>query len=566
MPCRAGQAPCRVVRVYQYDEIDRTLVAERVAEFRDQTRRFLAGELSEDEFRPLRLRNGLYIQTHAPMLRVAIPYGLLNTRQLRMLAHIARRYDRDFGHFSTRQNIQYNWPKLEEVPDILADLATVEMHAIQTSGNCIRNVTADHLAGVATDELEDPRPWCELIRQWSTLHPEFYYLPRKFKIAVTGALADRAASQVHDIGLHLVRGSDGTIGFEVLVGGGLGRMPIIGKRIREWLPQAQLLGYLEAILRVYNRYGRRDNIHRARVKVLVKSLGIEEFTRQVEAEYAANHGCAPAVNAAQIARLRASFAPPPYQPLPDSDPSSGAAAAFLAWYRHNTRPHKVSGYRVVFISLKKHGEAPGDMTGGQMDALAVLADRYSFGEVRVTHDQNLVLADVAQHELRTLHAALEPLGLATPNIGTLTDMICCPGLDFCSLANAGSIGIAKQIHEQFDDFDYLYDLGEIQVKMSGCMNACGHHHVGHIGILGVDKHGEEWYQITLGGSASGTVALGEVIGPSVPKRAVAATLARIVEVYVVRRDSADETFLQTVRRIGVAPFKERVYAADTAAA
>jgi len=552
--------------VYQYDAFDRTFVNERVAEFRDQTRRFLAGELSEDDFRPLRLRNGLYIQKHAPMLRVAIPYGLLATRQLRMLAHIARRYDRGFGHFSTRQNIQFNWPKLAEVPDILAELATVDMHAIQTSGNCIRNVTTDHLAGVASDELEDPRPWCELIRQWSTLHPEFTYLPRKFKIAVSGASHDRAVTAVHDVGLRLVRGPTGDIGFEVQVGGGLGRMPIIGKRIREWLPQQELLAYLEAILRVYNRHGRRDNIHRARIKVLVKSLGIAAFARQVEAEFAANRAVAPRLEAARIAQLRASFRPPAYRPRPDIDASVGADAAFVAWYRHNTRAHKVSGYRVVFISLKKHGEAPGDMTAAQMDALADLADRHSFGEVRVTHDQNLVLADVPQAELRTLHAALAPLGLASPNIGTLTDMICCPGLDFCSLANAGSIGIAKQIHEQFDDLDYLYDLGEIQVKMSGCMNACGHHHVGHIGILGVDKHGEEWYQITLGGSATGQVSLGEVIGPSVPKPEVAATIGRILDVYVEQRESDSESFLQVVRRIGVAPFKERVYAPDTVAA
>ena len=553
--------------MYRYDEFDRTFLAERVAEFREQTRRFLAGELSEDEFRPLRLRNGLYIQTHAPMLRVAIPYGLLDSRQLRMLAHIARRYDRGYGHFSTRQNIQYNWPKLAEVPDILADLATVDMHAIQTSGNCIRNVTADHLAGVAPDELEDPRPWCELIRQWSTLHPEFYYLPRKFKIAVTGAATDRAASEVHDIGLHLVRGADGIGGFEVLVGGGLGRMPIIGKQIRSFLPQQELLAYLEAILRVYNRHGRRDNIHRARIKVLVKALGVPEFTRQVEAEYSASRASAPRLETAQIERMRAFFAPPAYRSLADEDPTrAGVSAAFIAWYRHNTRAHKVSGYRVVLVSLKKHGEPPGDMFDPQMDALADLADRYSFGQIRVTHDQNLVLADVAQTELAALHAALEPLGLATPNIGTLTDMICCPGLDFCSLANAGSIDVARQIHEQFSDFDYLYDLGEVQLKMSGCMNACGHHHVGHIGILGVDKRGEEWYQITLGGSASGQVALGEVIGPSVAKERVAATIARILDVYIERRDSSDESFLQTVRRLGVAPFRERVYAADTAAA
>jgi len=552
--------------VYQYQPFDRTFVNERVAEFRDQTRRFLAGELSEDDFRPLRLRNGLYIQTHAPMLRVAIPYGMLSTAQLRMLAHIARHYDRDYGHFSTRQNIQFNWPKLEQVPDILAELATVEMHAIQTSGNCIRNVTTDHFAGVAADEIEDPRPWCELIRQWSTQHPEFNYLPRKFKIAVTGAAADRAVSAVHDIGVHLVRDADGAIGFEILCGGGLGRMPIIGKRIREWLPQGELLAYLEAILRVYNRHGRRDNIHRARIKVLVKSLGVAEFARQVEREYAANRAFAPRVSAAQIAHLRASFTPPPYLALRDTDPTAGAPAAFTAWYRHNTRAHKVSGYRAVFVSLKKHGEAPGDMTSSQMLGLADLADRHSFGEVRVTHDQNLVLADVPQHSLAALHHALAELGLATPNIGTLTDMIACPGLDFCSLANAGTIGVAKQIHAQFDDFDYLYDLGEIQVKMSGCMNACGHHHVGHIGILGVDKHGEEWYQITLGGSSSGEVSLGEVIGPSVPKAQVAATLAQIVEVYLVRRHDADESFLQTVRRLGLAPFKERIYAEDAVAA
>jgi sulfite reductase (NADPH) hemoprotein beta-component len=554
--------------VYSYDSFDHTFLAERVAEFRDQTRRFLAGELSEEEFRPLRLRNGLYIQTHAPMLRVAVPYGLLSSRQLRMLAHIARRYDRGYGHFSTRQNIQYNWPKLEEVPDILAELATVEMHALQTSGNCIRNVTSDHLAGVAADELEDPRPWCELIRQWSTLHPEFYYLPRKFKFAVTGAAHDRAATAVHDVGLRLVRGADGGTGFEVTVGGGLGRMPVIGKVIREWLPWPELLAYLEAVLRVYNRHGRRDNIHRARIKVLVKALGVEAFTAQVEAEYRANRANAPTVTPERIGALRAAFVPPAYRALPErpAPTAPGASAALVAWHRHNTRAHKVPGYRAVFVSLKKHGEAPGDITAGQMDALATLAERYSFGEIRSTHDQNLVLADVEQGELAALHAELAALGLATPNIGTLTDMICCPGLEFCSLANASSISVAKQIHAHFDDFDYLYDLGEIQLKMSGCMNACGHHHVGHIGILGVDKHGQEWYQITLGGSATGVVALGEVIGPSVPKAAVASTLARILAVYVEQRQDADETFLQAVRRLGVQPFSERVYATDPATA
>jgi sulfite reductase (NADPH) hemoprotein beta-component len=546
--------------VYQYDDIDQTLVNERVAQFRDQTRRFLAGQLSEEEFRPLRLRNGLYIQKYAPMLRIAIPYGLLNSKQLRMLAHICRKYDRDFGHFTTRQNLQLNWPRLEEVPDILADLATVEMHAIQTSGNCIRNVTSDHLAGVAADEIADPRPWCEIIRQWSTFHPEFTYLPRKFKIAVSAAAKDRAATEVHDIGLHLQKLADGSTGFGVLVGGGLGRQPIIGKLIRRDLPAKDLLAYLESVLRVYNRYGRRDNINKARIKVLVKALGAAEFGRQVDAEFAANREFAPQLPAAEVARVQAFFKPFEYASVPDVEVTNGASAAFAAWYRHNTHAHKVSGYRAVFVSLKKHGEAPGDMTSAQMDGVAALADSYSFGQIRVTHDQNLVLADVRQTDLLALHAALESLGLATPNIGTLTDMICCPGLDFCSLANATAIPIAKQIHERFNDLDYLYDLGEIQIKMSGCMNACGHHHVGHIGILGVDKHGEEWYQITLGGSAAANASLGEVIGPSVAKANVAETIARIIDVYVEQREGQEESFLHAVRRLGVAPFKERVYA------
>ncbi len=546
--------------MYQYDSIDRTLVNERVAQFRDQTQRFLRGELSEDEFRPLRLRNGLYIQKHAPMLRVAIPYGLLSSKQLRMLAHIARTYDRDFGHFTTRQNIQYNWPKLEQVPDILADLASVEMHAIQTSGNCIRNTTSDHLAGVAADEVCDPRPWCELIRQWSTFHPEFTYLPRKFKIAVSAAARDRAAVAVHDIGLHIERSASGEISFRVLVGGGLGRQPILGREIRSGVQPADLLAYLEAILRVYNRYGRRDNIHKARIKILVKALGATEFARQVDAEYEANRAFAPRVEAAEIARLQAFFRTQPYAALKDIDVLAGADAPFAAWYRHNTVAHRQSGYRAVFVSLKKPGVAPGDMTSAQMEGVAALAERFSFGEVRVTHDQNLVLADVPQHELRTVHAELSALGLATPNIGTINDMICCPGLDFCGLANATSIPVAAQINERFDDLDYLYDLGQIQIKMSGCMNACGHHHVGHIGILGVDKHGEEWYQITLGGSATNDASLGEVIGPSVAKANVANTIARILDVYVEQRQSAEESFLQTVRRLGIEPFKERVYA------
>jgi sulfite reductase (NADPH) hemoprotein beta-component len=546
--------------VYRYDEIDATLVAERVSQFRDQTRRFLEGRLSEDEFRPLRLRNGLYIQRHGPMLRVAIPYGLLSTRQLRMLAQIARKYDRGFGHFTTRQNIQYHWPKLEDVPDILADLASVEMHAIQTSGNCIRNITADHFAGISPDEIEDPRPYCEIIRQWSTLHPEFSYLPRKFKIAVTGSPADRAASQVHDIGLHLVKNDQGEVGFEVLVGGGLGRMPMIGKVIREFLPKRHLLSYLEAILRVYNQEGRRDNIHRARIKVLVKSKGIEDFRRAVEVEWELIRKDNPdlVLDDTEIERMRAFFAPPLYEKLEDVDVTANQSPQFLAWYRYNTRPHKQPGYRAVMVSLKAHGETPGDMTAEQMDGLADLADRIARGEVRVTHDQNMVLADVRQIDLVETWQGLKALNLATPNIGTLTDMICCPGLDFCALANASSISIAKQIQQRFDDFDYLYDLGHIEIKMSGCMNACGHHHVGHIGILGVDKHGVEWYQITIGGSAAHDCALGEVIGPSVAKDQVAETIAKLLEVYVDNRLEGEE-FLQTVRRIGIAPFSERVY-------
>jgi sulfite reductase (NADPH) hemoprotein beta-component len=550
--------------MYRYDSIDQTLVDERVAQFRDQTRRFLAGELSEDEFRHLRLRNGLYIQRHAPMLRVAIPYGLLSSRQLRMLGSIARRYDKGYGHFTTRQNIQYNWPKLEDVPDILADLASVEMHAIQTSGNCIRNTTSDPLAGVAPDEMEDPRPWCEIIRQWSTFHPEFTYLPRKFKIAVSGAARDRAATQVHDIGVHLTRGPDGEPGFEILAGGGLGRTPIIGQVVREFLPRRHLLSYLESIVRIYNREGRRDNIHKARIKILVKAIGIEEFRRRVEADWELTRTLGLEISDAEIARVRAFFQPPPYRSVSDIEPATGKEAAFRAWYRYNTAAHKVPGYRAVYVSLKKPGVPPGDITDAQMELVADLADRYSFGEVRVTHAQNLVLADVEQEQAFELWRALDAAGLATPNIGTLTDMICCPGLDFCSLANAGSIDVARLINERFDDYDYLYDLGDIELKMSGCMNACGHHHVGHIGILGVDKGGEEWYQITVGGAAGNDASLGSVIGPSVAKHDVPETIARLLEVYVKQRRD-EERFIDTVRRLGVKPFKERVYAAPAAA-
>ncbi|HVN45190.1 MAG TPA: nitrite/sulfite reductase [Steroidobacteraceae bacterium] len=551
--------------MYRYDELDQTLVEQRVAEFRDQVRRHLAGELSEEEFRPLRLRNGLYLQRHAPMLRIAIPYGLLSSLQLRTLAAIARRYDRGYGHFTTRQNLQLNWPALADVPDILAELARVQMHAIQTSGNCVRNVTADHMAGIAPDEIDDPRPYCEIIRQWATLHPEFTYLPRKFKIAVTGSPEDRAASEVHDVGLQLRRDAGGELGFTVRVGGGLGRAPVIGQVIREWLPLEELLAYLEAILRVYNLYGRRDNIHKARIKVLVKALGIERFREEVEREWRASRAAAPRVPAAEVERVRSFFRPHPYAALADYEADAGREAAFRAWYRYNTRPHRVSGYRAVLISLKAHGAVPGDITSAQMEGVAALADRVSFGLVRSTHSQNLLLADVPQRALYELWRDLAALGLATPNIGTLTDMIACPGLDFCSLANAGTISVARDIQQRFDDLDYLYDLGEIEIKISGCMNACGHHHVGHIGILGVDKHGEEWYQISLGGSANGFTALGEVIGPSVAQHEVAATLERIVEAYRELREDG-ERFIDTVRRTGIAPFRERAYAAHPQAA
>ena len=547
--------------MYQYDEYDQILVNERAAQFKGQTERFFAGQLTEDQYRPLRLMNGLYIQKHAPMLRVAVPYGLLSSRQLRMLAHIARRYDQGYGHFTTRQNIQYNWPKLEEVPEILADLASVEMHAIQTSGNCIRNTTSDHLAGVARDELEDPRPYCEIIRQWSTLHPEFAFLPRKFKIAVNGAQKDRAATQVHDIGLQLVRDDEGEIGFEVLVGGGLGRTPIIGVMIRPFLEKQHLLSYLEAILRVYNRYGRRDNKYKARIKILVKELGQEKFAEMVEAEWAEiRDGLV--LDQAEIDRVKQYFLPHPYESLPAEDASlpeqRRGDAEFAAWFRHNSVAHKMPGYRVAFLSLKVPGTPPGDMTDQQMEAVADLADRYSFGELRVTHTQNLVFAEVKQSDLHALWRELKALRLATPNVGTATDIICCPGLDFCSLANATSIPIANGIQGIFDSLDYLYDLGDIRINISGCMNGCGHHTVGHIGILGVDKKGEEWYQITLGGSSAKDAALGERLGPSIAKDRVVHAMEAIFQTYrELRLD--DEAFLETVRRIGIQPFQERVY-------
>ncbi len=549
--------------MYLYDEIDQRLVDERVAQFRGQTRRFLAGELSEDNFRPLRLQNGLYIQRFAPMLRVAIPYGLLSSRQLRALAHIARKWDRGYGHFSTRQNIQYNWPKLEDVPEILAHLASVQMHAIQTSGNCIRNTTSDHFAGIAPDEIVDPLLWCELIRQWSTFHPEFAFLPRKFKIAVSGAEQDRAAIQVHDIGLQAVRGANNEIGFRVLVGGGLGRTPIIGTVIREFLPWPHLLTYLDAILRVYNRFGRRDNKYKARIKILVKELTPEEFRKQVDAEWVHLKDGPGKLTAAEVSRIEARFTRPQYQSLDALSVQYTQALArergFANWAGRNVHPHKVPGYAAVTLSLKKTGVPPGDATADQMDAVADLADRYSFGELRVSHEQNLVLSDVRQSDLRALWQEAKLLGLATPNIGLITNIIACPGGDFCSLANAKSIPVAEAIQRRFDDLDYQHDIGELDLNISGCMNSCGHHHVGHIGILGVDKQGAEFYQISIGGSQGNAASLGKVIGPSFAQDEVPDVIEKLIETYLKHRDSDSEKFIDVVRRLGVTPFKEHVY-------
>lgn len=551
--------------MYIYDEHDQKIVDERVSQFRDQTQRYLAGKIGEEEFRSLRLMNGLYVQTHAPMLRVAIPYGLISSTQMHMLSHIATKYDKGYAHFTTRQNIQYNWPVLETVPDILQELATVQMHAIQTSGNCMRNVTSDHLAGVAVDEIEDPRPYCEIIRQWSTLHPEFAYLPRKFKFAVTGATKDRAASEIHDVGLHLFKNSAGEVGFEVLVGGGLGRTPIIGKVLREFLPKKDLLSYLEAVLRVYNRMGRRDNMYKARIKILVHSLGIDKFRELVEAEWNAilqTSSVSLELDEQEISRVKAFFTPHSYDKTAINDVSFNENmrefSAFKAWVTHNTKAHKIPGYRIVFVSLKSPSNPPGDITDKQMTVIAELAEKYSFAEIRSTHDQNLVLAEVKQGDLFSVWRQLKVNGMAMPNIGTLTDMICCPGLDFCALANARAITVAEQINERFDNMDYLYDLGELQVKVSGCMNACGHHHVGHIGLLGVDKKGAEWYQITLGGSAENNASLGEVIGRSIPIDDVAEAIEKILMVYIEERNEG-EIFLETYRRIGKQPFKEYLY-------
>jgi len=549
--------------MYRYDTTDQRIIDERVAQYRDQMARHLAGELSVDELRPLRLQNGLYIQRHGPMLRIAIPYGMLAAAQLRKLAEISRRYDRGVGHFTTRQNMQLNWPQLEETPDILGELASVEMHAVQTSGNCVRNITTDHFAGCAPDEITDPRPYCELLRQWSTFHPEFAYLPRKFKIAVNAAADDRAVIRAHDIGLGLVIDDTGEIGFRVFVGGGLGRTPILGKLIREFLPRRHLLSYLDAILRVYNRYGRRDNMYKARIKILVQALGIEEFARQVDAEWSYLQDGPTMVPDAEFARIAHHFAPPPWETLPAEDSAHAARLssdkAFANWVKRCVHVHKTPGYAAVTLSLKAPGVAPGDITDAQMLAVADLADRFSFGELRVTHEQNVVLADIRQRDLYEVWQIARSHRLATANIGLLTDMICCPGGDLCALANARSIPIADAVQQKFDDLDYLYDIGDISLNISGCMNSCGHHHVANIGILGVDKNNEEWYQITVGGQQGNAATIGKVIGPSFYAQEVPLVIEALIDVYRENRGDS-ERFIDTLQRIGIEPFKARAYA------
>ncbi|MFW5447738.1 MAG: nitrite/sulfite reductase [Methylophagaceae bacterium] len=548
--------------MYQYDNYDQAMVDQRVTQYRDQTRRFLAGDLTEDQFRPLRLMNGLYVQIHAPMLRVAIPYGLMSSRQVRKIADISRRYDKGYVHFTTRTNFQLNWSALETVPDILAELASVQMHAIQSSGNCIRNTTSDQLAGINANEIEDPRPWCEIIRQWSTFHPEFAYLPRKFKIAVIGGNEDRAATKLHDIGLHLVKNNEGEVGFEVLVGGGLGRTPILGQQIRPFLEKKDLLSYLEAILRVYNRLGRRDNKYKARIKITVREHGINHIRELVEAEWVHIREQLE-LDDKEIKRVKKHFTEPDYDATAGNDESfekmQADDAAFAAWVKQNIVEHKVSGYKAAYISLKSPTAPPGDVSAEQLDIIADLADEFSLGEVRSTHNQNLLLSDVKQGDLYALWCQLKSNNLATANINTLTDMICCPGLDFCGLANATSIPLAKEITDRFDDLDYLYDLGDIKIKLSGCMNGCAHQSVGHIGILGVDKKGEEWYQFTLGGSSEEDASLGERLGRAIPKDRVLETVETLIDVFKELRHDG-ELFLATVRRVGIDPFKERVYA------
>jgi sulfite reductase (NADPH) hemoprotein beta-component len=541
--------------MYKYDAIDRQLINERVEQFRDQVRRWKAGELSDDEFRPLRLQNGLYIQRHAPMFRIAVPYGMMNSARMRKLASITRKYDRGYGHFTTRHNLQLNWPKIEDVPDILAELAEVEMHAIQTSGNCMRNITTDQFAGIAADEIIDPRPLAEILRQWTTFHPEFAFLPRKFKIAISGTREDRAVTWFHDIGLHLQE-RDGETGFRVIVGGGLGRTPIRGEVVREYLPWQHILTYCEAILRIYNRQGRRDNPFKARIKILVQALGIEEFTRQVEEEWAQVKDGPATITQAEYDRVAAHFAPPAYEKL--DEPELPFEKSFKKWADRSIHPHKVPGYAAVTLSLKKHGAAPGDISAEQMLAVADLADQYSFGELRISHEQNVILADVKKSDLYEVWQKAKAAGLATPNIGLLTAIICCPGGDFCDLANAKSIPIANAIQARFDDLDYLFDIGEIDLNISGCMNACGHHHVGHIGVLGVDRNDSEFYQVTLGGRQGNDARLGKVIGPSFAAEEMPDVVDKIIKVYLENRH-ADERFLDTFDRIGLDPFKNRVY-------
>jgi sulfite reductase (NADPH) hemoprotein beta-component len=550
--------------MYVYDDFDRTLLAERVSEFRDQVKRRLAGELTEEEFKLLRLMNGVYLQLHAYMLRISIPYGTLSSAQMRMLAHVARKYDRGYGHFTTRQNIQFHWIKLEELPDAMADLASVGLHGMQTSGNCVRNITTDQWAGVAPDEIEDVRVWAELLRQHLTLHPEFSFLPRKFKIAITAAEHDRAVVRIHDIGLRMHRNEGGEVGFEVMVGGGLGRTPFIAKTIKPWLPKADLLSYVEAVLRLYNQYGRRDNIYKARIKILVHQLGAEQFAREVEAEWEAIKEGALKLDPAVIEDIRARFRYPDYAALPADPPELATARkdrAFATWLGNAVSNHKQPGYAIVTVSLKPVGVTPGDATAEQMDALADLADRYSFGEIRVGHEQNLVLPHVPQRDLFTLWRGLQAVGLATPNVNLVSDIIACPGLDYCSLANARSIPLAQEITRRFENHDAARGLNRLHINISGCINACGHHHVGHIGILGVEKNGEEFYQITLGGRADEKAELGALLGPAVPYDQVVDVVEDLVEAYVDLRERPDELFLETVTRLGVEPFKERVYAA-----
>ena len=552
--------------MYRYDSYDKTLVLERVEEFRDQVARRLTGALTEEQFRPLRLMNGLYLQLHAYMLRVAIPYGTLSSDQMRKLAHISRRYDKGYGHFTTRQNIQYNWPELEDVPDILAELAEVEMHAIQTSGNVIRNVTTDHFAGVARDEVADPRPYAELIRQWSTLHPEFSFLPRKFKIALTGAEQDRAAIRLHDIGLKLKRREDGDIGFEVIAGGGMGRTPMIGPVIRAHLEPEHLLSYLEAILRVYNQHGRRDNKYKARIKILVHELGTDEFTRQVEAEWARIKDGPLTLPEAEFRRIQAMFAPPPYEATDGSDSrfekSLAGDTAFAAWVDRNVHAHHAPGHAIVTISLKPHGGIPGDASAQQMEIVADLAERFSFGEIRVSHEQNLILPHVKKSDLYAIWWSLLSFGLGTANAGLLTDIIACPGLDYCSLANARSIPLAQKIASRFDDGERLRNIGDLKIKISGCINACGHHHVGHIGILGVEKKGEELYQLMLGGSGAEDASLARITGRGFSEDGIIDAIETVVDTYLNAREEGED-FLHTYRRLGAEPFKRAIYSGET---